>query len=207
MKSTSAQQLKHILDWSNLLIKFREIERAIKVTRQERKENDVEHSYMLAMLAWYIVSSRKLNLDLHKIFTYTLAHDLVEAYAGDTYIWDTNKKVHEDKHAREKAAAQRLKKEFPEFKELHDVIEAYETREDAESKFVYALDKLQPLLVIYLDDCRPWREYKISLDQVLENKTQKVAISQPIAEYFEELVKTIKKEYSPDFLVKKGKKN
>ncbi len=186
--------LSHLIQFSDLLNKFRLVKRAILVNGEDREENDMEHSFALAMTAWYIVTLKKLPLDLSKVITYALAHDLVEVYAGDTYIYSTNKDLLESKTRREREAAERLKKEFPEFSDLHDAIHHYELREDAESKFVYALDKIQPLINIYLDNGRNWKLKGVTLEMLVENKKTKTAISSEIKDYWEQIVLLFTKE-------------
>ncbi len=56
--------LNQILDFVRLLNKFREVERVIHANGGDRFENDAEHSYQLSMLAWYIISTNNLNLNL-----------------------------------------------------------------------------------------------------------------------------------------------
>ena len=59
--------LDNILSFADFLNRFRAVERALRVNGQNRHENDVEHSYQLGMLAWYIVSSNNLPLDAGKV--------------------------------------------------------------------------------------------------------------------------------------------
>ena len=63
-------------------------------------------------------------------------------------------------------------KEFKEFDDLHILIEQYEKKQDAESRFVYALDKIQPVLNIYTDNGRTWREKNITLQMIIDNKKE-----------------------------------
>jgi putative hydrolase of HD superfamily len=149
--------LDHILKFADLLLKFREIERSLLHRNGDRKENDSERSFSLALLGWYINDSYALNLNIEKIMAYALAHDLVEVYAGDTYFYHTDSSVLDSKHEREEQAARQLQDEFPDFPRLHETIRAYERREDEESRFVYALDKIEPVISIYLDNGRTWR--------------------------------------------------
>lgn len=86
-------ELPNIINFTKLLNKFCDIERVIHSNGGDRLENDVEHSYRLAMLAWYIISSNKLSLDLDLVIKYALVHDLVEVYAGDTYIYTRRHRV------------------------------------------------------------------------------------------------------------------
>lgn len=179
--------------------KFRSIERSLLVRNSERSENDVEHSYSLAMLAWYLNETYQINLDSDKLFKYALAHDLVEVYAGDTYFYHNNDQVLKDKLQKELEAAHKIKEEFPDFLELHKIIEQYESRADAESKFIYALDKMEPVLNIYLDKGRTWRKNNVTLEMLETAKTSKVSIDPTINKIFKELVQKLKEEESELF--------
>jgi len=111
----------------------------------DQKENDVEHSYALAMAGWFLAPYFP-HLDESKIIRYALAHDLVEIHAGDTFAYGEQQHI-DTKKAREQAAAEQLSREWPDFPDLHEAIRDYEERADAEAKFVYALDKIMPALM------------------------------------------------------------
>lgn len=186
--------LDNILKFTEILQQFRTIERSLLNNKSDRNENDVEHSYSLAMLGWYINDTYKLNLNIDKIFKYALAHDLVEIHAGDTYFYQTTDKALKDKHSREEAAAKKLTEDFSEFPELHLIIEQYEKREDDESKFIYALDKIDPVLSIYLDGGRTWKKNKVTLEMLISMKKPKVAVNSTISAIFDGLIKRLTDE-------------
>jgi len=186
--------LEKLLKFTDFLHKFRAIERSLLVRDSERSENDVEHSYSLAMLAWYLNETYQINLEQDKLFKYALAHDLVEVYAGDTYFYHNNEQVLKDKIERELEAAHKIKEEFPDFSELHEIIKQYESRADVESKFIYALDKMEPVLNIYLDKGRTWRKNNVTLEMLEIAKTPKVAIDPTIKKIFKDLVQKLKEE-------------
>lgn len=186
--------LSQIIKFVRLLNKFRGVKRAVWVNNEDRLENDVEHSYQLGMLAWYISNLKKSNLDIDLLLKYALVHDFVEIYAGDTDLFSKNKKHKENKPKREKRASLLLKKNFPDFKVLHRLIERYEKRKDKESRFIYALDKIQPLLNIYTDGGRTWKNKGITLKMLIDHKKDKVALSAEIKKYFNELINLLKKE-------------
>ena len=186
--------IEKLLGFSKVLNVLQSVERVIRVKDQERWENDMEHSYHLAMLAWYIVDTRKLSLNRDKVFCYALAHDLVEIYAGDTYLYSQDQQLLDSKIEREYAAALRLEQEFPDVPEMHAAIRGYVAKEDAESRFVYALDKIEPMIKIYLDNGRTWKEKGVTLEMAYESKKDKVAFSPEITEYFEELMTLLRAE-------------
>ncbi len=186
--------LAPLIKFVELLKKFQEVERVVRVPGQERWENDVEHCYQLALIAWYLVDKNNLSLNKDLVIQYALTHDLVEAYAGDTYVYSEDENEHATKKQREEDAAKRLKQEFPEFPDLHTTIGNYEKRSDKESKFVYALDKIHPVLNIYIDGGRTWKERNITIQMLVDHKKDKVALSPEIEYYFNELVALLKKE-------------
>lgn len=182
--------MQQLLAFTELIRKFREVRRKVIFSYRAEPENDLEHSGQLALTAWYICSSQKLDLDLEKIFQYALAHDLVEAYAGDTpsAVHRSYEAERGSKEEREAIAAKRIKEEFPEFADLHEVIHSYERRADREARFVYALDKILPILNIYPDGGHSWKINDVRIEDVIEYKKDKIAESPEIQKYFEELV-------------------
>ncbi len=186
--------LEKLLGFAKMLNVLQAVERVIRVKDQDRWENDMEHSYHLAMLAWYIIDSQKLSLDREKVFCYALAHDLVEVYAGDTYLYSEDKELLASKPERERLAAERLMVEFPEVPEIHRAIRGYVEKNDLESRFVYALDKIEPLVKLYLDGGRTWKEKGVTLEMAYESKKDKVAISPEIKAYFDEFMELLRKE-------------
>ena len=203
----SKPQIEELADFAALLNALRRVKRVIRANGEKRWENDVEHSYQLAMLAWYAIMALKLPLNLEKVLRYALAHDLVEVYAGDTYLFSTDEKHKNGKQGREEKARRRLIKQFPELSPLHEAILAYQEKTDAESQFVYALDKLQPLLNIYLDDGRTWQEMEVTLSMIDEAKREKVKLSPIVKKYYDQLIDLIKERKEELFpKAKYGKK-
>jgi putative hydrolase of HD superfamily len=186
--------INDILQFSSFLDAFRKVERGILVNGTDRQESDIDHSYMLAMLGWYICTKEKLSLDVNKVIHYSLVHDLVEVYAGDTHFYNASAEDYTSKERREQAAMKRIIKEFPHFTDLPILIKKYHKKADAESRFVYALDKVQPVLMIYLDRGRTWRKDGISYAMLREKKDPKVAIDPIIKKYWDELVLLLKKD-------------
>jgi putative hydrolase of HD superfamily len=184
--------LESLLQFARFTHLTHKVERVARIPGETRYANTVEHSYQLTLFAWYLIEKEKLSLNRDLVIKYALVHDLVETYAGDTYIYDTVAK--ETKEEREHEAQQRIASEFPEFGDLHTHIKAYEAREDPESCFVYALDKIIDPINIYLDDGKLWHEKNITLTSVLENKIKKVEIDPTISKYFSELVKIFKEK-------------
>lgn len=177
-----------------LLHDFQKVERVILVPGSERNENDVEHSYLLAMLAWQIAEMVAPHLSREKVLKYALVHDLVEVYAGDTYFYDTQSDVFRDKTAREHAAMKRILEEKMLSEDMCASLAAYEARMDSEAQFVYALDKLIPIMSIYLDGGKTWKAHGITFENLHRLKREKIVGSPEILKLFDELVVLLEKD-------------
>ena len=58
--------LKELLKFVELTHQFQKIERTILIPKEERKENDLEHSAQLALVAWYLVEREKTAVGQEK---------------------------------------------------------------------------------------------------------------------------------------------
>jgi putative hydrolase of HD superfamily len=183
---------KDFLKFVEFTTKAHKVERVAQTPGMKRYSNLVEHSYQLTILAWYIAEKEKLTLDKDLIIKYAIVHDLPETYAGDTYIFDTEKLS--NKKEREEKALKKIASNFPDFKELALFIKKYERKEDKESRFVYALDKLIDPVNIFLDNGKLWKKKNITFEMLKEYKTEKIKIDETVTKYYEELLKILEQE-------------
>lgn len=175
------------LNFLSFILKFRDVERFISVPGKRSGENDVEHSYQLAMFAWYLVTSDKLPLDVNKVIKYAMVHDLAETYAGDVHIF-SDQTLKDTKEKREKDALEKINHEFPEFEDLHEIISEYESRESEEAKFVYALDKIIGDMNVYLDGNKHNVEKGVTLKMIRDLKDKKIAVSKYVDKYWQDFL-------------------
>jgi putative hydrolase of HD superfamily len=150
-------------------------------------ENDSEHCYNLAMTAWYL-GQYFPELDRDKLIRLALVHDLVEIHAGDTFAYGPSEHI-ASKQAREHAAYQQLRADWPDFAEGIADIKTYESLETPEAAFVYALDKIMPMMQVFLNDGYTWKQEGISLDMQHTVKSPKISRSAEINEYYMQLHK------------------
>lgn len=190
MKSIDLDQIYRFVSVTHQL---RDVQRKIYAAKTNRMENDAEHQYQMALITWYLVDALELDLDKEKVLRYALIHDFVEVYAGDVGFFDPNRNE-ATKKENEKKAAQQLKKEFPEFKELHQMIDGYEARTDNESKFVHAMDKILPIWNMHLDGGKMWREINVTLPMLIDKKGPHAAIHPDTKKLFDETIKRLQKE-------------
>ena len=183
-----------LLKFISLTHRFSQIKRRIYATGEDRWENNSEHSFQLALCAWYIIEAEKLPLRSGLAIQYALAHDLVELHAGDTFAFDTDTQKHITKKERELHAASMLAAEWPDFGGLHQIIQNYENLSDEESMFVYALDKLLPAANNYLNAGRAWKYHKLSLEQVRQLKEKQIPVSPFVWRSWQELYTLLQKD-------------
>jgi len=171
------------------------IERNHHLINSERQENDIEHSFMVALLSWSICSQNKLALDLSKVLRYALIHDFVERYAGDVNTF-ASQSAREAKVEREQAALARLSKEFVEFEDLVESLDHYEHKKDEEALFVWTVDKMQGMILADMDGWRPYRKINITYDRFIEKHSEHLAKASPYCkEIFASLFEYCKTTY------------
>lgn len=184
MNTTPKPDIQRILDLQKMLVTFAGIERKVAMPpKAEIPETDVEHSYSIAMLCWFLAPQFP-QLDASKLLSLCLAHDFVEVYCGDTFSFD-NKAV-SDQQEREREAFGALKKDWYDFPALIDSIAEYEERKTAEAKFVVAVDRLHPILMDYLTEGRTWHKLGITFEKLMAVKNKELATSE-VGEYYGQL--------------------
>ena len=146
--------------------KVKNIFRQTYLSDGERKENDAEHSWHLALSAILLKEYVSEEVDLLKVITMVLIHDLVEIDAGDTYAYDSAGA--KDKREREEKAADRIFSILPTeqgqyFRELWEEFEEYETEE---AKYAHLLDNFQPMLLNDAAKGKSWSEHQVKKQQI-----------------------------------------
>ncbi len=146
--------------------KVKNIFRQTYLAYGNRKENDAEHSWHLALSAVLLKEHMKEEVHLEKVMIMVLIHDLVEIDAGDTYAYDEAGAA--TKREREVKAADRIFGLLPEdqgryFRALWDEFEEYET---ADAKYAHLLDNFQPLLLNDASEGKSWAEHGVHKSQV-----------------------------------------
>lgn len=183
-------KLERLFELQKFLHEFHFIERVVHLPgKKDRAETDTEHSYTLAMTAWFLAQYFP-ELDTNKCIRLALIHDLVEIYAGDTFAYD--KKRLESKTERERQAVQRISKEWSDFTEMTEAINEYESLKTPESCFVFALDKMMPPIIVFMGEGYTWKKHKITYEMQYQRKITDVRKSKQANHYYQELDKLMK---------------
>ncbi len=168
------ERLKRQLDFALEIDKEKNILRQTHLSGHGRRENDAEHAWHMAIMAYLFKEYSNEPVDISKVMLMCLIHDIVEIDAGDTYAYD--EAGLKTQKAREDAAKERIFSLLPdeqkeELVKLFDEFEEYET---PESKFAHAMDNLQPLMLNNSNGGGDWKEHKVTAEQVYgrQGKTQ-----------------------------------
>ncbi len=168
---------------------IREIDGLKKISRQtylsdgSRKENDTEHSWHLALMAVLLSEYANENVDLLRVITMVLVHDIVELDAGDTYAYDEAGNA--TKREREVAAADRIFNILPadQAKYLRNLWDEFEEDSTPEARFAHTLDHVQPVMLNDASGAKAWKEHAIKLSQVLKRNSSTAKGSEKLWEY------------------------
>lgn len=167
-----ARQLEFIVEIDRL----KTVLRRTLLADSSRHENSAEHSWHIALaavtLAEHGEAAAGRALDIGRVVRMLLVHDVVEIDAGDTYAYDTA--AHDDKEARERAAARRIFGLLPEDQaaEVWALWEEFEARRTAEARFANAVDRLMPMIHNFVTEGAAWRQHGVESRQVLaRNRT------------------------------------
>jgi putative hydrolase of HD superfamily len=116
-----------------------------------RHENVAEHSFGVSMLACALAEQIDPLLDTGKVAEYALVQDVVEVYVGDVTVWESDeamlRKVQDNS-----LAGQKILKDYPLFPWISRKYKEFEKLDTPEKRFVYALDKLYPHIIILIGD-------------------------------------------------------
>ena len=82
------ERLKKQLDFALEIDKEKNILRQTHLSGGGRRENDAEHAWHMAIMAYLLQEYSNEEVDILKVILMCLIHDVVEIDAGDTYAYD-----------------------------------------------------------------------------------------------------------------------
>ena len=182
-------RLKKQLDFALEIDKEKNIFRQTHLSGHGRNENDAEHAWHMAIMAYILREYSNEEVDVAKVMLMCLIHDIVEIDAGDTYAYDDeNLKTQK---AREDAAKERIFSLLPEDqkKELVALFDEFEEFETPESKFAHAMDNLQPLMLNNSNDGGDWKEHGVSAAQVYGRQSKTALGSEKLFQVIDGIIK------------------
>ena len=182
------ERLKKQLAFSLEIDKEKNIFRQTHLSGHGRNENDAEHAWHMAIMAYLLREYANEEVDIARVMLMCLIHDIVEIEAGDTYAYDTEGK--KSQNAREDAAKEKLYSLLPEDQkqELTALFDEFEEYQTAEAKFAHAMDNLQPLLLNHSNNGGDWKEHQVSAQQVYGRQTKTKLGSEKLFEVTDKII-------------------
>ena len=183
------ERLKKQLDFSLEIDKEKNIFRQTHLTQHGRNENDAEHAWHMAIMAYLLREYSNEKVDIARVMLMCLIHDIVEIDAGDTYAYDAEGIA--TQKAREDAAKERIFSMLPEDQkeELIALFDEFEDYRSPEAKFAHAMDNLQPLLLNNSNDGGDWREHGVSAEMVYKRQSKTRLGSEKLFELTDQIIK------------------
>ncbi len=183
------ERLQKQLDFILEIDKEKNIFRQTHLSGHGRNENDAEHAWHMAIMAYLLQEYSNEKIDVARVMLMCLIHDVVEIDAGDTYAYDAEGL--KTQKAREEAAKARLYSMLPEDQkaDLTAIFDEFEERKTPEAKFARALDNLQPLLLNNSNDGGDWRNHDVTAEKVYERQSRTREGSEKLFEVTDKILK------------------
>ena len=193
------ERLKKQLDFSLEIDKEKNIFRQTHLSGHGRRENDAEHAWHMAIMAYLLREYANEDVDLVRVMLMCLIHDIVEIDAGDTYAFDPEGL--KTQQERESRAKERLFGLLPtdQEAELTALFEEFEAFETPEARYAHALDNLQPLLLNNSNEGGDWKEHGVTAGTVYGRHRKTRLGSEKLFEITDQILKdNIRKGNLPD---------
>ena len=130
-----------------------------------RGESSAEHSWHLALMATVLADEHAPGVDLGRVLTMVVIHDLVEVEAGDVPIYDEQRRLDIVAVERSAAVAMFGRLPRPQGQRLLELWHEFEAAETDDARFARAIDRLQPLLLHWASDGAAWAARGITVAQ------------------------------------------
>lgn len=183
------ERLRKQLDFALEIDKEKNILRQTHLSGHGRRENDAEHAWHMAVMAYLLKEYSNEEIDITRVMLMCLIHDIVEIEAGDTYAYDEELK--KTQKAREDVAKEKLYSMLPadQKEELTALFDEFEECRSAEAKFAHAMDNLQPLILNHSNNGGDWRAHQVTAGQVYGRQAKTKEGSETLYEVTDEIIR------------------
>jgi putative hydrolase of HD superfamily len=187
-------RIRELLGFLGELENLKKVERCNYYPDLDRAENDAEHSWHLAMFLIIFEADLPKSLDKLRMLKMALIHDLIEIYAGDTFIYDEKKRKTQE--TRENFALGKLLSGLPEglrseFEELFLELRKGYTKE---AEIVNAFDRIQAIHQNLYSGWLTYRRHKISPSAILREHKAAMHSGEPMTSIYEVIFEEARKK-------------
>ena len=182
------ERLQQQLAFTNELEKLKATHRNNRTLDAYRFENSAEHSWQGALMALVFRKYIPEEVNLEKVMSMLLIHDLGEIYAGDTFIFDDVGKS--DSYDRELESLKISLGKLPldQQDSFLELWQEFETGISIEAKYARVLDALVPLLN-HLEVAQPHdNPHGLTKSQVISKKSFIQETSETLWELAQEVI-------------------
>ena len=185
MDERIAKQIEFALE----LDKEKNVFRQTHLSGHGRNENDAEHAWHMAIMAYLLKEYANEPVDIAKVMIMCLIHDVVEIDAGDTYAYDP--KALATQKEREEKAKERIFSLLPDDqkKDLIAIFDEFEESVTPEARFAHAMDNFQPLILNNSNGGSDWKEHDCAATSVYGRQSKTKAGSEKLFEITDAIIK------------------
>ena len=160
------ERLQKQIDFIVKIDEEKNILRQTHLSCHGRRENDAEHAWHMAIMAYLLQEYANQEVDIGRVMILCLIHDIVEIEAGDTYAYDEEAK--KTQAERERKAAEHLFAMLPEdqCRMMHELFDEFEHGDTPEARFARAMDNFQPLLLNDANQGESWMEHDVARSSI-----------------------------------------
>ena len=181
-------RLQKQIDFIVKIDEEKNILRQTHLSHHGRRENDAEHAWHMAIMAYLLQEYANQEVDIGRVMILCLIHDIVEIEAGDTYAYDEEAK--KTQAERERKAAEHLFAMLPEdqCRMMHELFDEFEHGDTPEARFARAMDNFQPLLLNDANQGESWMEHDIARSSIDERQKKTADGSKQLYEVIESIL-------------------
>lgn len=181
-------RMRKQIEFALLMDKQKNIFRQNHLADNSRRENDAEHAWHMAVMAYLFREYANEDIDISKVILMCLIHDIVEIEAGDTYAYDEEAK--KSQREREDIAKKHIFGMLPsdQGRELEALFDEFEAQETAEARFAKAMDNLQPVLLHEANGGGDWKEHEVTKEQIMRRQEKTRHGSEELFEVIKDII-------------------
>ncbi|WP_416308597.1 HD domain-containing protein [Neptunicella sp. SCSIO 80796] len=164
------QQLEQQLAFIRELDELKAVHRkALVKCDNNRFENSAEHSWHIALMAQVLAGYAEEPIDISRVVSMLLIHDIVEIDAGDTFAFAPQQDL-DAQSDKELVAAKRIFGLLPEeqYQQMLNLWLEFEQADSADARFAKAMDRVLPLLQNIVNQGGSWAQHSVRKSQVLK---------------------------------------
>lgn len=160
--------------------KLKSVIRGTRLCDGSRYENSGEHSWHIALYALTLAEHAPDDINVTRVISMLLLHDLVEIDAGDAPIFGDHDAT--EMAAKEAAAADRIFGLLPpdQAQEFRAIWEEFEANQSAEARFAKSLDRFQPPNQNLASNGGSWVDYNTDYDTFRARVGSKIKHGAPV---------------------------